>query len=56
MTTYAEVMNSDRIYNDALAFLQLQTDDLKDYTYESVVSSKLERFGVNSKGARIQNW
>ena len=37
METYAEVMNSDRIYNDALAFLQLQPIDLKDYTYESTV-------------------
>ena len=37
MTTYTEVMNSNRIYNDALATLQLQPRDLQDYTYNSVV-------------------
>jgi len=37
METYAEVMNSSRIYKDALSFLQLQPGDLKDYAYESVV-------------------
>ena len=45
MVTYAEVMNSNRIYADVLAFLQLQSEDIKDYTYESTVlpgSSVLE--------------
>jgi diguanylate cyclase (GGDEF)-like protein len=37
MVTYAEVMNSNRIFNDSLAFLQLQPTDLEDYTYESAV-------------------
>ncbi len=36
-STYAEVMNSGRIYSDALAFLQLQYEDLEDYNYEAVV-------------------
>lgn len=45
MTTYSEIMNSNRIYTDALAFLQLKSDDLQDYTYKAVVlpsSSVLE--------------
>jgi diguanylate cyclase (GGDEF)-like protein len=45
MTTYAEIMNSNRIYTDTLAFLQLQPSSLDKYTYESVVlpgSSVLE--------------
>ncbi|MBC7876536.1 MAG: diguanylate cyclase [Anaerolineales bacterium] len=37
METYAEVMNSNRIYDDALSFLQLQPEDIKDYSYESAV-------------------
>ena len=37
VVTYAEVMNSDRVFNDTLAFLNLRADDLKDYTYESEV-------------------
>lgn len=35
--TYAEVMNSNRVFDDALAFLQLQPAALKDYAYESAV-------------------
>lgn len=45
MVTYAEVMNSSRIYNDALVFLQLQPEDFEEYSYESTVfpsSSVLE--------------
>jgi diguanylate cyclase (GGDEF)-like protein len=37
VSTYAEVMNSNRIYADTLASLRLQALDLKDYTYEAVV-------------------
>jgi len=50
MTTYSEVMNSDRIYNDTLAFLQLQPDDLKDYTYESVVLPSSSILVLSVKG------
>ena len=50
MTTYSEVMNSDRIYNDTLAFLQLQPDDLKDYTYESVVLPSSSILELSVKG------
>lgn len=45
MNTYAEVMKSDRAYNDALAFIQLQPEDFADYTYKAAVlpdSSVLE--------------
>lgn len=45
MATYAAVMNSNRIYNDMLAFLQFQSAQLKDYSYEAAVvtnSSVLE--------------
>jgi diguanylate cyclase (GGDEF)-like protein len=37
LTTYAEVMDSNRIYYDTLAYLQLQPNDVKDYEYQSVV-------------------
>ena len=44
-TTYATVMNSARIYNDTITFLNLRPEDLKDYTYKATVlpsSSVLE--------------
>jgi diguanylate cyclase (GGDEF)-like protein len=50
MATYSEVMNSDRIYNDALAFLQLKSDDLKDYTYGSVVLPNSSVLELSVKG------
>jgi diguanylate cyclase (GGDEF)-like protein len=37
MATYAEVMNSNRIYYDTMAYLQLQPEDVAEYSYESVV-------------------
>ena len=36
-TTYATVMSSSQVYNDALAFLQLKPEDLKGYTYKATV-------------------
>jgi diguanylate cyclase (GGDEF)-like protein len=36
-STYAEVMNSERIYSDSLSLLQLQPLDLEKYKYEAVV-------------------
>lgn len=39
ITTYAEVMQSERIYAETLAELQLQPADLKDYSYKAVVVS-----------------
>ena len=37
VTTYAEVMNSERIYADTLKLLNLQSQDIVDYTYQAVV-------------------
>jgi diguanylate cyclase (GGDEF)-like protein len=37
ISTYAEVMSSARIYNDALALLKVQPADLEAYTYETSV-------------------
>ncbi len=37
ISTYVQIMNSARIYNDTLATLGLQPQDLKDYTYQAVV-------------------
>jgi diguanylate cyclase (GGDEF)-like protein len=39
MSTYAEIMNSSRIYDDTLTFLQLQPANLEEYTYKSIVLS-----------------
>ena len=36
-TTYSQVMSSARIYNDAVAFLELQPKDLIAYTYKATV-------------------
>jgi diguanylate cyclase (GGDEF)-like protein len=36
-TTYAEVMSSSRIFNDAVSFMKLTGDDLKAYTYKAQV-------------------
>jgi diguanylate cyclase (GGDEF)-like protein len=37
VTTYAEIMNSGRIYADTLALLKIQPKDMVDYTYQAVV-------------------
>ena len=37
ISTYAEVMNSDRIYTDALTYLQVQPVNLKGYDYKTSV-------------------
>lgn len=39
IATYVEVMNSDRIYNDALDFLQLKPQDVLDYSHKSEIVS-----------------
>jgi diguanylate cyclase (GGDEF)-like protein len=36
-TTYATVMSSARIYSDAITFLELRPEDMKDYTYKATV-------------------
>ena len=50
METYAEVMNSGRIYDDALAFLQLQPSDIKDYSYKSTVTPSSSILELSVKG------
>lgn len=36
VTTYAEIMNSNRIYSDTLDFLNLNKQNLTEYTYVAV--------------------
>jgi diguanylate cyclase (GGDEF)-like protein len=36
ITTYAEILNSQRIYNDTISLLQLNNVDLSDYRYRAV--------------------
>jgi len=50
ITTYAEVMNSDRIYTDALNFLQLQPRDLESYTYKAEVVANSSVLEVSASG------
>jgi diguanylate cyclase (GGDEF)-like protein len=54
MTTYAEIMNSNRIYTDTLAFLQLQPGALDQYTYESVVLPDSSVLELTVKGPNPQ--
>jgi diguanylate cyclase (GGDEF)-like protein len=37
VSTYAEIMNSERVYVDTLSLLKLQRQDVKDYTYQASV-------------------
>jgi diguanylate cyclase (GGDEF)-like protein len=50
MATYAEIMNSSHIYNDTLNSLQLQSADLNDYTYKSVVLPNSSVLELSVKG------
>ena len=54
MTTYAEVMTSNRIYTDTLAFLQLQPSALEKYTYDSVVLPNSSILELTVKGPNPQ--
>lgn len=54
MTTYTEVMDSNRIYNDTLATLQLQPQDIKDYTYDSVVETNTSVLALTVTGPNPQ--
>ncbi len=48
ITTYAEVLNSPRIYNETIQALRLNPNDLVDYTYSAVVlpSTNIIQFSV----------
>lgn len=37
ISTYAEVMNSDRIYSDALNFMHAEATDLRGYSYDAII-------------------
>ena len=50
MSTFTEVMSSDRIYSDTLASLHLQSADLKDYTYSATVISNSSVMEVSVTG------
>lgn len=55
VSTYAEVMNSNRIYQEVLTSLQVNASALKDYDYEAVVlpeSSVLE-LSVSGPNPRV---
>ncbi len=39
MATYVEVMNSERVFGDALTFLQLKPEQVKEYTHKSEILS-----------------
>jgi len=53
-TTYAEVMNSERIYTESLASLQLTPLDLKKYKYEAVVVSNTSVLELTVTGPNAQ--
>ncbi len=48
LATYVEVMNSDRVYADALAFLQLKPEQVNEYTHtsQSVSNSSVMELSV----------
>ncbi len=48
ITTYAEVLNSPRIYNETIQSLQLTPNDVTDYSYSAVVlpSTNIIEFSV----------
>jgi diguanylate cyclase (GGDEF)-like protein len=49
-STYAEVMNSERIYNEALSFMQLQPIDMKEYNYKAAVIANTSVLELSVKG------
>jgi len=54
MSTFTEVMGSDRIYTDTLTSLNLQPKDLKDYTYAATVISNSSVMEVSVSGPDAQ--
>lgn len=53
-TTYAEVMNSERIYYDSLLALKLKPIDLEKYKYEAVVVSNTSVLELTVTGPDAQ--
>jgi diguanylate cyclase (GGDEF)-like protein len=54
MSTFTEVMSSDRIYAETLASLNLQPQDLKNYTYKATVISNSSVMEVSVTGPDAQ--
>lgn len=50
ISTYAEVMNSQRVYADTLSLLKLQHQDLIDYTYQASVLPSTSILDLNVIG------
>jgi diguanylate cyclase (GGDEF)-like protein len=53
-STYVEVMNSARIYTDALALLQIQPNEVKDYTYETLAVANSSVLQIKVTGPNPQ--
>lgn len=54
VTTYAEIMNSERIYADTLALLKLQPRDIVDYSYQAVVLPNTSILELSATGPNPQ--
>lgn len=54
MSTFTEVMSSDRIYADTLASLNLTPDELKAYSYKATVVSNSSVMEVSVEGPDAQ--
>jgi diguanylate cyclase (GGDEF)-like protein len=54
ISTYAEVMTSERIYTESLSSLQLQPLDMKKYKYEAVVVSNTSVLELTVTGPNAQ--
>jgi diguanylate cyclase (GGDEF)-like protein len=50
IATYAEIMNSNRVYQEALSSLQLQPTNLAEYSYETDVISNSYLIEIKVKG------
>ena len=55
VTTYAEIMNSNRIYNDMLTALGLRSSDLTEYSYDASVlpSSSILELRVSGPNPQV---
>ena len=54
VTTYAEIMNSERVYADTLALLNLQPKDIIDYRYQAVVLPNTSILELSATGPNPQ--
>lgn len=54
VTTYAEIMNSERVYADTLALLKLQPRDVVDYSYQAVVLPNTSILELSASGPNPQ--